>query len=87
MSKRTMKEFRNNASTRGTHRGYGTPQVIPVADKAQEDLTQLGEMEDQAKAEQEDADRDTAEKAEGNIPPGSLGGEKSPMGFSTGGID
>jgi hypothetical protein len=87
MSKRTLKEFRTSASTRGTYRGYGTPQVIPVVDKAQEDLTQLGELEDQANAEQEDADRDTAEKAEGNIPRGSIGGEKPPMGFSTGGVD
>lgn len=89
MSKRTRKEFEAGPGTRGPIVREVKPQVVPetpVADKAEEDLTQLGEMEAEAKAAEETAEQDFAEAAEGN-PPGSVEGEASPMGFSTGGID
>lgn len=87
MSKRrTLKEYLSGPSTREAHRGYGKPQIVSVEEKAQEDLTQLGELEDAAKAEQEQADQDSAEAAEGN-PLGSIDGESPPMSFSSGTID
>lgn len=84
--KRTVKEYRQGSGTRGPVVRERKAYVADVTTKAEEDLTNLGEMEDQAKAEEETAEQDTAELAEGNVP-GSLAGEKPPMGFSTGGID
>lgn len=86
MSKRSIREYLNGPGTRGPVVREVTPQEVDVTDKAAEDLTNLGELEDEAKAEEETAEQDTAELAEGNIP-GSLAGEKPPMSYSTGSID
>jgi hypothetical protein len=88
MSKRTLREFLNGPGKPKVHKGYGKPQIVTpdVTTKAQEDLTQLVEMEAEAKAEQERADQDSAEAAEGNVP-GSISAERPPMSFSGRGID
>ena len=86
MSLMTLRKFLNGHGRRGPVVRERTPQVVDVEQKAEEDLSALGELEDEAKGEEETAEQDNAELAEGNVP-GSIAGEKPPMGFSTGGID
>ena len=89
MSKRTLQEFKAGHGTRGPIVRERKPQVVETEDlvqKAEEDLTSLGEQEAEVLADEERAEQDFIEAAEGN-PPGSMEGEASPMGFSTGGID
>lgn len=86
MSQKSLRKFLNGPGRRGPVVRGRTPQVVDVEQKADEDLSALGEMEDEAKDEEVTAEQDNAELAEGNVP-GSIAGERPPMGFSTGGID